>query len=277
MNWLCASTNQAIPFSELRDQIFEGKDEPIINLIAHRILSFDTTNSIAVQDTTAARSDTLKQIETHMWFVVPATPSLALSFVNLKTSKSWQSRMLKFADFDQKELNLTEYRQQQRELGHKERMLNKRKHGLQKSLSLTHSLQTNKSNHKRVGRIQKWHNKLMDQLEDILQQEHDIHLQHKLVLKRIEGLEEEKEKYKFEKLEKIVNSLKSTLESRLKDRGTKEGKRRRKTLLNRIPCNSSWCFFLIPIFTEFIAFTDRYTTIGECLFVLSNYLLMADE
>lgn len=82
LDFITTSAHKVVPFSDLRDQIFDGYGEPIVDLISHDILGFELTERERGGGDREA-----------LWFISTASPCVGTAFEKMRSSPRWQSRM----------------------------------------------------------------------------------------------------------------------------------------------------------------------------------------
>ena len=87
LSFIVSSGNNEVPFNDLRDQVFDGKSKPIVDLISHDLLGFELANqSPGEVHGGGSENDAF-------WYVSTASPCVGVAFKHMLASPRWQLRM----------------------------------------------------------------------------------------------------------------------------------------------------------------------------------------
>jgi len=122
---LVASENMAVPFGDLRDDVFEGNTTPLIELMNEDVLGFEVENS------TSSSSQ-----GSWSWVVKPATPALGRVFHHLINNSHLKERFADLQQMQERREKLDEIELENRQLQQERQRLDMRKASLLKTVEL---------------------------------------------------------------------------------------------------------------------------------------------
>ena len=233
LRWMATAKRNSVPFSDLRDQVFNGQTAPILALINMGVLSFELIPS-GTFDSTVGSKAVYQGQHNSLWYITPKSGCLLKAFNHLTSSNRWRRRIKLMETAEQCEDEMDEIITQEADLIRKHRRLEREKASLLRSIRLGRELgwKTNTDNNLQ--------HQLADTFSEILKDEERIRIEQKAMDVRLIELKDELEKGSLQKHVRVLESLKLSMAAKLQVMGSesegiqelralyKEGKKKQK-------------------------------------------------